>query len=71
VTLIRECFLIMSFSRCVPQVEKLLKERNAKEVELQVLLKTEPKSMWNNDLDVFLKHWEVCILAATSRLECI
>ncbi|KAK9243853.1 DNA topoisomerase [Lipomyces tetrasporus] len=38
--------------------EKLLRERDAKEEELNVLLKKSAKDLWNHDLDEFEKGWK-------------
>ncbi|KAL3233710.1 DNA topoisomerase 2 [Nakaseomyces bracarensis] len=38
--------------------EKLLKQKQEKEVELENLLKLSAKDLWNNDLDDFLKAYE-------------
>lgn len=41
------------------QVDKLLAERDHKELELIALLKLTPQDIWNNDLDKFLEEWAV------------
>jgi DNA topoisomerase-2 len=40
-------------------VEKLLAEQAAKEEEWNILLKRKPIELWDDDLDQFLKAWEV------------
>ncbi|KAJ1967690.1 DNA topoisomerase 2, partial [Dimargaris verticillata] len=40
------------------KVEQMLKERDAKQAEVDVLLKTSPAQLWNADLDDFLVAWE-------------
>lgn len=42
----------------VERYHKLLKDRDEKEEELNVLLKKSPKDLWNENLDVFLEKWE-------------
>lgn len=39
--------------------ERLLRDRDEKEEELNILLKKTPKDLWNEDLDVFLEKWEI------------
>jgi DNA topoisomerase-2 len=39
------------------RVTKLLKEKNAKENELNELLKKSAKDLWNADLDAFTDEW--------------
>lgn len=39
--------------------ERLLKDRDVKEDELNVLLKKSPKDLWNEDLDAFLEKWDI------------
>jgi len=41
------------------RIEKLRQQASDKEKELLVLLEKTPKDMWNLDLDLFLKAWEV------------
>jgi hypothetical protein len=43
-----------------------LAERDVKENELIELLKLTPQTIWNNDLDAFLKEWEVSFHASES-----
>lgn len=38
--------------------EKLLRDRDVKEEELNILLRKSPKDLWNEDLDVFLEKWQ-------------
>ncbi|KAG7839161.1 hypothetical protein KL942_003523 [Ogataea angusta] len=38
--------------------EKLLKQRDEKEAELNNLLRKSAKDLWNEDLDVFLEEWD-------------
>ncbi|KAF9242373.1 DNA topoisomerase [Melanogaster broomeanus] len=40
------------------KIEKLLQQAADKEAELLVLLERTPMSIWNDDLDNFLKEWE-------------
>ncbi|KAJ1653276.1 DNA topoisomerase 2, partial [Dispira simplex] len=40
------------------RVEKMLRERDEKQSDLDVLLKTSPMELWNRDLDAFLEGWE-------------
>jgi len=42
------------------KVAKLDQQAGDKEKELLVLLEKTPIDLWNVDLDVFLKEWEVC-----------
>ncbi|OLL26098.1 DNA topoisomerase 2 [Neolecta irregularis DAH-3] len=42
-------------------VEKLLKDHELKESELNELLKLSAKDLWNIDLDQFLEEWEVAL----------
>lgn len=41
------------------KIEKLKGQAGDKEKELLALLEKTPKSLWNDDLDVFLKEWTV------------
>lgn len=38
-------------------MEQLLKQRDAKEAELNDLAKMMPQDLWNNDLDKFMEEW--------------
>lgn len=51
------------------QIEKLLQQAAEKEAELLALLERTPIGLWNEDLDAFLKEWEVCG-QLTDRLHC-
>ncbi|KAH7884005.1 DNA topoisomerase [Phlebopus sp. FC_14] len=42
------------------KIEKLLQQAAEKEAELMALLERTPISLWNEDLDNFLKEWEAC-----------
>ncbi len=42
------------------KIAKLDQQAGDKEKELLVLLEKTPIDLWNVDLDVFLKEWEVC-----------
>jgi len=42
------------------KIAKLDQQAGDKEEELLVLLEKTPIDLWNVDLDVFLKGWEVC-----------
>ncbi|KAF9056399.1 DNA topoisomerase [Panaeolus papilionaceus] len=42
------------------KIEKLKAQAGEKETELLALLEKSPKDLWNADLEVFLKEWEVC-----------
>ncbi|KAH3663840.1 hypothetical protein OGAPHI_005243 [Ogataea philodendri] len=42
--------------------ERLLKQRDEKEAELNDLLRRSAKDLWNEDLEVFLKEWEQFLL---------
>lgn len=53
-------FLSRTTLRNVLQVERLLTEQAAKEEEWNLLLKKKPMELWNDDLDEFIKAWEVC-----------
>lgn len=39
------------------QMEQLLKQRDAKETELNDLAKMMPQHLWDNDLDRFMEEW--------------
>lgn len=41
------------------QIERLLQQAADKEKELLALLERTPISLWNDDLDIFLKEWDV------------
>lgn len=42
-------------------MEQLLKQRDAKEAELNDLAKMMPQNLWNNDLDQFMEEWNTLI----------
>lgn len=45
------------YSLTKERVEKLMKERQEKETELNILLGKTPKDLWNSDLDEFMVLW--------------
>jgi len=47
------------WSLTTEKVEKLLKERDQKEIELTALLETTPHQLWDKDLDAFLAEHEL------------
>lgn len=60
----REGILVVSFTLAASnkynlQVAKLLVEQAAKEEEWNLLLKKKPMELWNDDLDEFMKAWQV------------
>ncbi|RKP39288.1 DNA topoisomerase [Dimargaris cristalligena] len=40
------------------KVEEMVKNRDSKQAEIDILLKTSPIELWNVDLDVFLEAWQ-------------
>ena len=51
------------------KVDKLLKERDAKEEELKVLIGRSPQNLWDEDLTKFLELWEEMLAEDDRRLK--
>ena len=51
------------------KVDKLLKERDAKEEELKILIGRSPQNLWDEDLAKFLELWEEMLAEDERRLK--